>query len=389
MEKVLISVIVSVYNIEAYLDECIESIINQTYPYLEIILVDDGSTDHSGAICDRYAAIDDRILVIHKENGGLVTARKAALAVAKGDYIGFVDGDDYVEPEFYEVLCREIKEKAVDFVQCGRLAEGGWADNIFPPCFVEEKHDISDRQEVIRRFLRNFFRHEGYISVNVWDKLFCRDFIKEHYQSVPDIQQNGEDFLCMCECLLHCRSFASIDKKLYHYRFREDSLSNDNSIKKFAGDSGLITLLKVKLSEYNCYFPEAEQFFNELFLSSLYNCRGPVTGEKFSPYFFPELEWLKGKKIVLYGAGMCGKGYYRQLSLYSQIKIVAWADKRAKEIQCDYMQIMTPDEIGTMDYDLLLIAVEDKNVAEKIGQELVRSGLAEDKIFWKEPGKLS
>ena len=103
-KRPLISVLVPVYNIEKYIRHCLESIITQSYPYLQILLVDDGSTDNSGQICEDFARRDVRIRVVHKPNGGLVTARKAGLELAEGDYIGFVDGDDYIESGFYEKL---------------------------------------------------------------------------------------------------------------------------------------------------------------------------------------------------------------------------------------------------------------------------------------------
>ena len=102
--NIKISIIVPVYNIEKYISECIESIINQTYKNLQIILVDDGSTDKSGIICDEYARKDTRINVIHQKNGGLVSARKSGLRNVEGEFVGFVDGDDYIEPDMYENL---------------------------------------------------------------------------------------------------------------------------------------------------------------------------------------------------------------------------------------------------------------------------------------------
>ena len=100
----LISVIIPVYNIEQYLPRCLDSVIAQTYNNLEIILVDDGSTDSSGEICDKYSLLDNRIKVIHKSNGGVSSARNEGLEVAKGDYIGFVDGDDIIEKDMYQIL---------------------------------------------------------------------------------------------------------------------------------------------------------------------------------------------------------------------------------------------------------------------------------------------
>lgn len=110
MKDDLISVIVPVYNVEKYLHKCINSILNQTYKNLEIILIDDGSTDNSGKICDEYALKDNRIKVIHKENGGLSSARNAGLDICSGDYIGFVDSDDYIAEDMYEYLYVNLKK---------------------------------------------------------------------------------------------------------------------------------------------------------------------------------------------------------------------------------------------------------------------------------------
>ena len=114
-----ISIIVPIYNIEKYLPRCLDSILAQTYKNLEVILVDDGSVDNSGMIADKYARNDQRIIVIHQVNKGVSAARNAGLDLATGDYIGFVDGDDYIEPDMYEILMRIIDEQQVDIAHCG------------------------------------------------------------------------------------------------------------------------------------------------------------------------------------------------------------------------------------------------------------------------------
>ena len=115
----LVSVVVPIFNIEAFLSECVESLIRQTYKNIEIILVNDGSTDNCGKICDEYSRIDARIQVIHKNNGGLISARKAGLEFSKGEYVAYVDGDDWVEPEMYGTLLRHAKESNADVVAAG------------------------------------------------------------------------------------------------------------------------------------------------------------------------------------------------------------------------------------------------------------------------------
>ena len=117
--KILISIITPVYNVEKYLPQCIDSVIAQTFSDWELILVDDGSTDRSGAICDEYAAKDARVRVIHKENSGQADSRNIALRMARADLIGYVDSDDWIEPDMYEVLYRTMTETGADISVCG------------------------------------------------------------------------------------------------------------------------------------------------------------------------------------------------------------------------------------------------------------------------------
>ena len=121
----MISIIVPIYNVSAYLSACIESIQCQSFQDIEIFLVDDGSTDGCFEICEEYKQQDSRIRVIHKANGGLVSARKAGIRAASGDYIAFVDGDDWIEPDMYERMYKVITEQDVDIVMCSRYEDVG------------------------------------------------------------------------------------------------------------------------------------------------------------------------------------------------------------------------------------------------------------------------
>lgn len=385
MAECMISVIVPVYNIESYLRECVDSVINQTYPFLEIILVDDGSTDGSGAVCDEYAAVDDRIRVIHKKNGGLVTARKAGLSMAKGEYIGFVDGDDWVEPDFFEVLYQKMKEVNTDFVQCGGYEERENGESEILCSWEKDKYVVSDREEVLVDFYDNFLTRKGYINEFIWNKLFSKEFIFKRYETVPDHQQHGEDFVCMCECMLTCRSFASVSKVLYHYRYREDSLSHDASVEMISKMCGLVSVMRGKLQEHNCYFPAVKSRLDEIFWKSMQYHWENAMKDRLGHFYVPELETLNGKKVVLYGAGRCGWDYYKQLRLYAQIEIVAWADKRAKEKENDCMEMTMPKDLAFVDYDVCLIAVRDEEVFEEIREELSGEGIPKEKILWRKP----
>lgn len=156
----LISVIIPVYNVEEYISECIESVIAQSYNNLEIILVNDGSTDSSGESCDRYAAKDSRIRVIHKENGGQSSARNAGLEVASGEWIVFVDSDDVVHKELITMLRR-----AVDDQRLAMCLRDDFVDSL-PPSEIVEKTELVDRCEVLNRI----YTDNQYIVV--WGKIY-------------------------------------------------------------------------------------------------------------------------------------------------------------------------------------------------------------------------
>lgn len=174
MSNGLISVIVAIYNVEQWLPKCIDSILAQTYKNLEIILVDDGSPDESGKMCEDYAQKDSRVHVIHKKNGGQSTARNAALDVAQGDYIGFIDGDDWIESTMFEVLISHLKEFDVQIVQCGCYL---WFNG-------QVRKDSESRQQILMssdEALDSLANASSSTEINtsVCNKLFSKEIIKE------------------------------------------------------------------------------------------------------------------------------------------------------------------------------------------------------------------
>ena len=155
-EETIISVVVPVYNVEKYLERCVDSILSQTVKDLEIILVDDGSTDGSGAICDAYASRQERITVCHKENGGLTSAWKAGLALASGKYTGFVDSDDWIEPDMYERMLELAEREQADMTVCGLIFD------FEDPKIPKREESSNFRREVYnRRDVENLFPKIG------------------------------------------------------------------------------------------------------------------------------------------------------------------------------------------------------------------------------------
>ncbi len=207
----LISVIVPVYNVEKYLDRCIESIVNQTYKNLEIILVDDGSPDNCSAMCDEWAKKDERIKVIHKENGGGATARNMALDIAAGDYISFVDSDDVIQQEFYDILTEVLLKNDCDIVECDYITEDRLEKQNNPDIIGVFNTHESMKQHISGR----------YCSSLIWNKLYRKEVV-ENVRFVPGKLIDDEFFTY--RVLGNSKKTVIIDSKLYYYRQQDDSV---------------------------------------------------------------------------------------------------------------------------------------------------------------------
>lgn len=215
MEKT-ISVIVPVYNVEEYLEECLQSISRQTYSNLEVILVDDGSTDKSGAICERWCGKDRRFRMIKKKNGGLSDARNAGLRVAGGELIAFVDSDDVIHPDMLRYLYDVMKKTGCSICCCA--VEKGILFN--------DSDDMADDAEIITYTREQAFRaviEETDIYITVWNKLYSREVMENIYFPV---NRCHEDEFWTCRVIDKASKIAAVRRKLYGYRQRENSIMN-------------------------------------------------------------------------------------------------------------------------------------------------------------------
>lgn len=223
MKKV--SVICPVYNTHSYLRKCIDSVLNQTYRNLELICIDDGSSDGSEKIVDEYAAKDSRMIVVHQENAGESAARNAGLRLATGDYWTFIDCDDWLELDMYEKLVEAIEIQNVEIAACSYVEE--FAEN---PIVVKNKGKLeSDRFSRDRLFYyiyyRDTYRSFGYM----WDKLYKKEcFYDENGEMFlfDEKMKLGGDIIYLAQLVSRCKNAAYVDFAGYHYRQREDSGSH-------------------------------------------------------------------------------------------------------------------------------------------------------------------
>lgn len=216
-----ISIIIPIYKVEKYIKQCVDSVLNQTYSNLEIILVDDGSPDNCPNICDDYALLDKRIKVIHKINGGLSDARNAGIKIATGDYLAFVDADDFVEVDMYETMLNDIEKSKAEVAICGRYY---LYDNVK---VVRAKQGIyleMTAEEAIAKMNLNVF---GYYDVASWDKLYLRELFQDIEYPVG---VTSEDWFVTYKVLSKTSKVVYNSTPKYYYRQRYGSITHSKVV---------------------------------------------------------------------------------------------------------------------------------------------------------------
>lgn len=218
-----VSIIVPIYKVEDYIRECIDSILAQTYPDFELILVDDGSPDDCGRICDDYAKRDNRIKVVHKVNGGLTSARNAGLEVAKGEWIMHVDGDDWIEPDMIESLIQAAQVTGADLVFGDFMKYGPGQGHYRFPDWVEEKHDS------LCRFI-------SYSWTILCGSLIKRILYTDNQLKSPEGISYCEDFHLIVRLCHFANKVVNVHRPFYHYRYRPTSIMSNMSRKTEADE---------------------------------------------------------------------------------------------------------------------------------------------------------
>ena len=256
MEK-LISVIVPIYNVEKYLPECIESILNQSYRYLEVILIDDGSTDQSGIICDKYSEQDSRVKVIHQKNGGAANAKNAGLMAATGTYLAFVDGDDYLETDAFSYMVRLLEERYADVVQaCFRkVYRNRHSNNV---CATEKILEFSP-ENYIRKYTTDW------TCGLLWDKLYKRKLYENIF--FEEGHKIDDEFFTY-QGIMRAKKIVYCPTVVYNYRQRKSSVMyTESSQQKIVLDK--LEYLDKRRRAVISNFPELKQIFNEHYLNML------------------------------------------------------------------------------------------------------------------------
>lgn len=394
-----ISIIVPIYKIEKYLKTCIESILEQTHKNFELILVDDGSPDNCGSICDEYAKQDDRIVVIHKENGGLVSARKVGLQRATAEYVTYVDGDDWVSPNTYEKMMEVVEETEADIVTAGFVEEF--------ESFSREYRDLmstgfynKEKLEKVLYCSMLYDENAGEFGIrpNVWSKIFRKEVLFDCQMAVDDKINYGEDMACTYPAFLKAESVYVTDFCLYHYRRRDDSMTGEADIAFFERTGvlykNLAEIFKKNAAYENVLMQQLNKYMRLVIDKGAINLLGGSMlggkGEKKAYYLFPYELVPKGARVVIYGAGVVGQDYMSQLNYGSYAEVFAWVDKNYLEcIENGLVVSSVKYCVQEKDnYDKIVIAILKESIAKEIKRDLVSRGIREEKIEWVPPIKV-
>lgn len=371
----MVSIIVPVYNIKEYLSVCLESVINQTYNNLEIILVDDGSTDGSGDICDEYARKDYRVKVVHKKNEGLVRARKTGIMASSGKFIAYVDGDDWIEPNMVERLRQVLEEEKVDIAMCGRFEDTGAMSR---PVYQGLRAGIYHKERLVAEVYPKMIVNGGFFEwglfPSVWDKLFRRECIESFQLAVDDSLTMGEDAACTYPALLNAKSIYILDECLYHYRQTGTSMvkrSEDIEVLRNRF-SKLYTSVRDVFCKYKDIYDLREQWKEYLLFLMVPRAHTLYRGIEELDYLFPFPNVKKGSNVIIYGMGTYGQHLYKFLKDTGFCNVVTCVDRNYIELRKQGICVESVDAIGGYDYDAIVVANSFQNTREAIYNDLTK-----------------
>lgn len=388
----MITVIVPVYNAKKYLNRCIDSILAQTYKDIEIILVDDGSTDGSSMICDRYAAENPNVKVIHKENGGHQSARIAGVDAAAGEYVGFIDADDWIEPEMYEQLASGIKDS--DLITSGYIKNGPEGDVIFTVHDLMEPGNYEINESP---FIDSWFFSKDYDGIDTTSgglinslciKLFRMNIVKETFPATDIGIACCEDYLSLTHYLLKCRTVTVTHGCFYHYCVNEESITHKTG-NRIIIDQGklynsIVGAIKGHPQEKKLLRQFQKRFVFEL-QPMIIEQLGMDNDLRFPRYRYPSYDDIYKKKVILFGAGHVGRDYFADWINNDLLTVVSWTDNKKAGMTEMGRMIDPPGDIKTKDYDVIVCAVLSENFYKSIKDQLMGMGIPEERILWKKP----
>lgn len=382
-QKLLLTVIITVFNVEIYIRRCLDSIIGQTYKNLEIIVIDDGSVDASGKICDDYSKKDVRIKVYHKENAGLVSARRQGVEQAKGDLITFVDADDWIENNMYECMLDDYNDE--DMITSGLITEWKGSKGLLLDSFSEGTFEKSAIENIILQQMMYYeITGQQGITASVCNKLFRTKLLNKIIKLVDRNLTFGEDGATVYCFLAYSNKIKIIKRAWYHYMQHDDSMIRTNSLASFEKlyrlEKNLIANLErcIPLSQLK---RQIKHYIEPTLKYAIIDVYGFDIDTLI--YMFPYDNVPLNSKIILYGAGNVGYSFWKNIRCEDYIRLVAWTDKDYVSLRKRGLPVESLESALSKEYDYVVIAIENEKIVQEIQNILLGYGLKREKIIWK------
>lgn len=376
-----ISIIIPVFNIENYISKCIESVTKQTYTNIEILLIDDGSTDYSGHICEQYAKIDGRIKVIHKTNGGLVSARKAGAEKATGDYICNVDGDDWIDTDRICNLAKVCSDTDVDMVYMdGYIKE---YDNRCILCSSDIAEGLYQKDQIIKDIFPMIIDTNVCFKRDIKAMQVCWGIKRELYQKLCRIMNDrvswGEDYVHILCCILEADTIFLMKEQGYHYIERMSSISHVLNRNSLDGLKLWFEILQKQLCLHDCG-EQVRHHFTFLKTWYLLQCDYSIFLLNKRDYLYPYPTVKKGSSIAVYGAGAVGSSIVDALCRINDWHLAVWVDKYVSDQSILGYTVEKVQRLLETFYDYVIIAVLDAGIVLEIEESLLEMGIPVNKI---------
>ncbi len=360
-----ISVIVPIYDIAPFLPKCIQSILNQSFSDFELILVNDGSPDNSHDICLHYQEIDNRIIIINKQNGGLLSARKAGLESAHAEFISFVDGDDWIDVDFLASMYRIVELHQVDLVISGHIRAFEGRNEKMIPLYKQGVYSSSSLIELLNNMLNTstFFQHG--VSTYVWNKLFRRGILSEILFHIPNEITMGEDAAITYSYMPLCTSIGITNSCNYFYRQRVNSMvkSIQSSEIEKKHLSNLVYYLNSALFDKLDTIKLRRDILFYLYSQALVRFGGLISS---SQEYIPFQGLKKGDKVLVYSSGTFGQRVVAFNKIHNVFQLASWIDLDHIESNDLGLQVDSPFFEIANDYDSIIIASIDGSQIEQI-----------------------
>lgn len=389
MEELKVSVVVPVYNLEDYIEKCIQSILDQTYKNYELILVDDGSADHSYDICKKYSESYDNVFVYSQENGGPNAARLTGVENSTGEYILFVDGDDWIENNMLEELVKKQQESGAEIVTSGAYRGVGEQCTKKVDSLNEGIYEKEDLKEIYSRLLINHNFSEAGILYYLCGKLIDKQLIRNALQNIPKTINYGEDVVALFICVMNAKSIMITNQLFYHYVMRENSAVNTCKNDYFEILNKSYNFMKNLIPEdkYVLRLQLDAWLIQQIFIGI--NEKIEIDKQFLLPnkkLIGMEEQIEPNKRIVLYGAGKIGQPIYTWIKSLNKYDIVLWVDRNYEKYQAMGLNVYSTDMLRYKDFDYIVLAVRGKDFSDMIREEIIEKyNIDYHKILYFEP----